>query len=93
MLPTDFLAHWVRDRGVMPIEQGVRKVTGELADLLGLERGTSVGRPADVVVIDYEALEPGPVRRVRDMPAEANASSATHPRHRRHPRERRPDTP
>ena len=70
VLPVDFLAHWVRDRGVMTIEQGVRKVSGELADLLGLERGhLEVDWPADVNVIDYQALEPGPVRRVHDMPA------------------------
>ena len=70
VLPADFLAHWVRDVGVMPVEQGVRKVTGELADVLGLDRGyLAVDRSADVVVVDIERLDPGPVRRVRDMPA------------------------
>jgi N-acyl-D-aspartate/D-glutamate deacylase len=71
VLPLDFLAHWVRDRDVMPIAQGIRKLTGELADVLGLDRGyLEVGRPADMVVLDYEHLDPGPVRRVRDMPAD-----------------------
>jgi N-acyl-D-aspartate/D-glutamate deacylase len=70
IMPTDFLAHWVRDRGVMPLERGIRKLTGELAEVLGLDRGTlAEGRPADVVVLDYERLAPGPIRRVQDMPA------------------------
>ena len=70
VLPTDFLAHWVRDREVMPIERGVRKLTGELADVIGIDRGyLRVGAPADVVVLDLERLSPGPIRRVHDMPA------------------------
>lgn len=70
VMPTDFLSRWVRDREVMPLEHGVRKLTGELADLLEIDRGyLEVGRPADMVVMDYAALDPGPIRRVRDMPA------------------------
>jgi N-acyl-D-amino-acid deacylase len=70
IMPVDFLARWVRDRHVMPLERGIRKLTGELADVMGLDRGyLQVGQPADIVVLDYERLDPGPVRRVRDMPA------------------------
>jgi N-acyl-D-amino-acid deacylase len=70
VMPTDFLAHWVRDRAVMPLEHGVRKLTGEIAEHLELDRGVlAVGAPADVVVIDYECLSPGPIRRVNDFPA------------------------
>jgi N-acyl-D-aspartate/D-glutamate deacylase len=70
VMPTDFLANWVRDRELMPMEQGIRKLTGEIADVLGVERGyLREGAPADVVVIDFDALSPGPIRRVRDMPA------------------------
>jgi N-acyl-D-aspartate/D-glutamate deacylase len=70
VMPTDFLAHWVRDRGLMPLERGVRKLSGELADVFGLERGyLRAGAPADVAVLDYARLAPGPLRRVRDMPA------------------------
>jgi N-acyl-D-aspartate/D-glutamate deacylase len=80
VLPADFLARWVRDAGVMPVEEGVRKVTGELADVLGLDRGyLAVDRPADVVVVDFEHLDPGPVRRVRDMPAEGERLVADRP--------------
>jgi N-acyl-D-aspartate/D-glutamate deacylase len=69
-LPTDFLAHWVRDRSVMPVEAGVRRVSGELAELVGLDdRGrVAPGAWADLVVLDWERLDPGPVRRVRDLP-------------------------
>ncbi len=85
-LPLDFLANWVRDRELMPIEQGVRKVTGELADFLGLvDRGTiAVGRPADVVVFDLDALDPGPLRRVTDFPAGTDRLTADAPRGLRH---------
>jgi N-acyl-D-amino-acid deacylase len=64
------LSGWVRDRQLMPVERGIRKLTGELGDLLGIGRGyVREGAPADVVVIDWEHLGPGPIRRVRDMPA------------------------
>ena len=81
ILPTDFLARWVRDRELMPIERGIRKLTGELADVLGLDRGTlEPGAPADVVVLDWDALDPGPVRRVCDMPAAGERLVADDPR-------------
>jgi len=70
VLPTDFLAHWVRDREIMSVERGIRKLTGELADVLELDRGyLRPGAPADIVVLDYQRLSPGPIRRVRDFPA------------------------
>jgi N-acyl-D-amino-acid deacylase len=70
-MPTEFLATWVRDRELMSLEKGVHKITGELAGLLGLtDRGElSVGKAADIVVMDLEALDPGPLRRVTDFPA------------------------
>ena len=69
-MPTDFLANWVRDRQVLPLETGIRKLTGELGDVLGVDRGyLRPGSPADVVVLDLDALAPGPIRRVSDMPA------------------------
>jgi N-acyl-D-aspartate/D-glutamate deacylase len=69
VLPTDFLSRWVRDRALMPLEAGVHKLTGELADLLQIERGyLREGLPADVVVFDYGMLSTGPIRRVHDLP-------------------------
>ena len=71
-MPVDFLAHWVRDRSVMPLEHGIRKLTSELADFFGLtDRGlVRPGAHADVVVFDIDRLDPGPLRRVRDLPAD-----------------------
>jgi N-acyl-D-amino-acid deacylase len=74
------LAHWVRDRDVMSVERGVRKLTGEIADVLELDRGRlEVGAPADVVVLDYERLSPGPIRRVCDFPADGERLVADQP--------------
>jgi N-acyl-D-amino-acid deacylase len=85
-LPVDFLANWVRDRDLMPIEQGVRKVSAELADFIGLtDRGyLKVGQAADVVVFDLDDLDPGPLRRVRDFPADSDRLTADQPRGLRH---------
>jgi N-acyl-D-amino-acid deacylase len=80
VMPTDFLANWVRDRQVVPLETGVRKLTGELADVLGLDRGyLRPSFPADVLVLDIDALAPGPIRRVRDMPAGGDRFVADEP--------------
>ncbi len=55
VMPTDFLANWVRDRQVVPLETGIRKLTGELGDVLGIDRGyLRPGSPADVVVLDLD---------------------------------------
>ena len=85
VLPTDFLANWVRDRQVMSLEQGVRKLTGELGEVLCIDRGhIAVGAPADLLVIDLAELDPGPMRRVRDMPADGERVIADQPRGYRH---------
>jgi N-acyl-D-aspartate/D-glutamate deacylase len=81
VMPTDFLARWVRDRKLMPLEAGIHKLTGEVAQVLGLERGVlREGAPADVAVLDWDALDPGPVRRVRDMPGGGERLVADAPR-------------
>lgn len=81
VMPTDFLSGWVRDRGLFDLPSGVRKLTGELGDLLQIDRGyLAPGAPADVVVIDWNALDPGPVRRVTDMPAEGERLIADAPK-------------
>jgi N-acyl-D-amino-acid deacylase len=84
--PTDFLGNWVRDRGVMPVEAGVRKLTGVQADLLGLtDRGyLRPGAWADVVVFDPDTVAPGPLRRVRDFPAGSERLTADQPTGIRH---------
>jgi N-acyl-D-amino-acid deacylase len=81
VMPTDFLSKWVRDRDVLPMEAGLRKLSGEIADVLGLDRGyLRTGAPADVVVLDWASLDHGPIRRVRDMPADGERLVADAPR-------------
>ena len=80
VMPTDFLSRWVRDREVMSIEAGIRKLTGEIADVLCVDRGyLREGAPADIVVLDWDDLGTGPIRRVRDMPAAGERLIADQP--------------
>ena len=80
VMPTDFLARWVRDRALMSVEAGIHKLTGELARILDLDRGTlEVGAPADVLVLDWDRLDPGPIRRVADLPANGERLVADDP--------------
>lgn len=80
VLPTDFLSRWVRDRNLMSLEAGVRKLTGELADVLEIGRGhLGLGWPADVVVFDLATLSTGPIRRVHDLPGGADRLIADQP--------------
>jgi len=85
-LPTDLLGNWVRDRGVLPLETAVRKLTGQQADLFGFEhRGyLRPGDWADVAVFDLATVAPGPVRRVRDFPAGSERLTADAPTGMRH---------
>jgi N-acyl-D-aspartate/D-glutamate deacylase len=64
----------------MSVERGIHKLTGEVAQVLGIERGVlEVGAPADMVVLDWEKLSPGPVRRVADLPADGERLLADAP--------------
>lgn len=78
---TDFLGTWVRERQVVSLEAGVRKLSGVQADLLGLvDRGyLRPGAWADVVVFDPETVAPGPTRRLSDFPAGAERLTADQP--------------
>ena len=86
---TDLLGKWVRDRSLMPLEQAVRKLTGEAADMFGFVRRGYLreGYWADVCVFDPATVGPGPLRRVRDFPADAERLTAE-PAHRRAARAR-----
>jgi N-acyl-D-amino-acid deacylase len=57
-LPTWWLAHWVRDRQVFTLAEGVRRLTSDTARLFGApNRGVlAAGAFADVNVFDLEAL-------------------------------------
>jgi N-acyl-D-amino-acid deacylase len=73
--PTYLLSHWARDRHrgpKYPLEYVVRKQTLDTATLFGLsDRGVvSVGKRADLNVIDMDALALGLPRMVYDLPAD-----------------------
>ena len=67
---TYFLSTWVRDRGLYSLAEGVRRITQEPAQRLGLrDRGmVAPGFWADLVLLDLDRLALGPKRLVRDLP-------------------------
>ncbi len=83
---TDLLGNWVRERKVMPLERAIHKLTGEPAGVYGLhDRGTiAVGQAADMCVFDPETVAPGPLRRIRDFPADGERLIADAPVGMRH---------
>jgi len=83
---TDLLAVWVRERQVLSLERAVHKMTGEPAALFGLvDRGAvRAGAWADVCVFEPDTVGPGPVRRVRDFPADGERLTAEEPTGMRH---------
>jgi N-acyl-D-aspartate/D-glutamate deacylase len=72
--PTHLLGHWVREKGALSLEEGVRRLTSSTADHFGLTgRGRlGVGLAADVTVFDPATVGAGPLRRVHDFPAGAD---------------------
>ncbi len=85
-MSTDLLGNWVRERGVLSLETAVRKLSGVQADLFGFaDRGyLKPGYAADVIVFDPDTVSPGPVRRVRDFPANTERLTADAPTGVRH---------
>jgi N-acyl-D-aspartate/D-glutamate deacylase len=83
---TDLLATWVRDKGVLSVEQAVHKLTQVQAELFGFAgRGVlKEGYAADVVVFDPDTVAPGPLRRLNDFPAGAERLTADQPVGMRH---------
>jgi N-acyl-D-amino-acid deacylase len=78
---TDLLGNWVRDREVMPLERAIHKLTAEPAAVYGLrDRGViEPGKAADICVFDPGTVAPGPLRRVRDFPADGERLTADSP--------------
>jgi N-acyl-D-amino-acid deacylase len=68
------LGHWARERKLMPVEQAVRKLTAEPADLFGIKgRGRiAPGMHADLLLFDLQTVGRGPSKRVFDLPAGAS---------------------
>jgi len=78
---TDLLGNWVREKEVLPLERAVYKLTGEPARVFGLaDRGTvEVGKAADLCVFDPDTVDPGPLRRLYDFPANGERLTADAP--------------
>ncbi len=69
---TYFLSHWVRDKEIMSLEEGVRAISADTASFIGFaDRGTvEVGSFADVNVIDLDGLSLPVPEIVHDFPGE-----------------------
>jgi N-acyl-D-amino-acid deacylase len=78
---TDLLGNWVRERSVRPLERAIHKLTGEPAGVYGLsDRGlVAEGKAADLCVFDPTTVAPGPLRRIRDFPANGERLTADAP--------------
>ncbi len=64
------LGHWVRDKGVFGLEDGIRRITSLPARLYGIEgRGEiAPGKFADLMLFDPAEVARGAIRRVDDLP-------------------------
>jgi N-acyl-D-aspartate/D-glutamate deacylase len=72
-MTTHLLGHWVRERAALTVEEAVRRLTSEPAQVFGLD-GRGVVEPgayADLNVIDLDALAPELPEFVYDFPAGA----------------------
>jgi len=72
--PTELLGKWMREKRVLSLEEAVRRLTSEPADVFGIrDRGRlAAGLAADVTVFDPATVSCGPLRRVYDFPAGAD---------------------
>lgn len=70
---TYLLSHWVRDRGIMSLEEAIRKLTFVPASLFGLfDRGlVRPGMAADLMVFDPETIGPLEPGEAQDLPGGA----------------------
>jgi N-acyl-D-aspartate/D-glutamate deacylase len=68
--PTWLLKYWVKERGLLSIEDAIRRWTSDTADIFGItDRGTlAPGMFADVNVINLEQLDLGLPEYVHDFP-------------------------
>jgi len=72
--PTTLLGKWVREKRVLSLEEGVRRLTSEPAEIFGIrDRGRlEAGLAADVAVLDPATVGCAPIRRVYDFPGGAD---------------------
>jgi N-acyl-D-aspartate/D-glutamate deacylase len=69
-ITTQLMGEAVRNRGIFTLEEGVRRITGYLADAFGLTgRGRiAEGAAADIVIFDPDTIDCGPIEMRRDLP-------------------------
>jgi N-acyl-D-amino-acid deacylase len=69
---TRFLGYWVRDRHIMTLEEGVRKLTFMVASIFGLhDRGLiRPGLAADLVLFDPQTVGDSEPHMVNDLPGD-----------------------
>jgi N-acyl-D-amino-acid deacylase len=68
--PTHFLAHWVRDKQLMALEEAYWRLSTMLGWAIGIrDRGwLREGMPADIVIYDLQKLRVLPMETVYDLP-------------------------
>ena len=68
--PTHFLAHWVRDKQLMSLEEAHWRLSTMLGWAIGIrDRGwLREGMPADIIVYDLDKLQVLPTEIVTDLP-------------------------
>lgn len=66
-----FMGYWSRDKGLMPLEQAVKKLTSDQAKFFGIKnRGVlKVGAHADMLLFDPASVGRGEGKRLFDLPA------------------------
>ena len=66
-----FMGHWSRDKGLMPLQQAVKKLTSDQAKFFGIQnRGTlKVANHADMLLFDPQSVGRGEGKRLYDLPA------------------------
>jgi len=67
---TRLLGYWVRERGIMSLEQAVRRLTFDSASAFGIyDRGLlQPGLAADLVIFNPDTVKPGKQEVVHDLP-------------------------
>ena len=71
--PTYLLSHWVRDRGVLSLQEAIRRLTSDTANFIGyVDRGVlREGAFADLNVLDLDTMALELPEIVHDFPGEA----------------------
>ena len=71
--PTFFLTHWVREKEMFSLEEGIRKMTSDTADLFGIQNRGRLKRGsfADINIIDFEDMSLEYPEIVNDFPGGA----------------------